>query len=363
MARAAARSRPLLGVTVIGNQHLQGSTGGLARALAAAGAAPKDIWFQGKVYSDMHNVISELIRDGFNMSKGGMIDLTHPDYDQAWIWRYLNVKPETLAVSSYHPQSLLQKIPVFPIPGGRYLVYDDGGQLLRYLNDHVPNAERLFVGVEQTRKGANELRKIQLKFPVINVAESWGKLTYESPMIGRAVGNSFVETLDRVRAQGIDPGRSVVLRGYGAVGEAVARDLRRRGYAVAVHDTSPAALDRARRAGFAIEPSLEAALAQAHILVSGTGTEEFQPAHYELLPDGAIVMNAASGNSELPATKQLLNDPERRLAEGSSFRHVSRFRGVTFDLGPGYPPPLQDQILRTPGGKEILRVKGGYVVS
>src|SRR5690606_28501334 len=92
--------------------------------------------------------------------------------------------------------------------------------------------------------------------------------------------------------------------GYGAVGKATADALRRRGYQVAVHDTDPAALARAQADGCVITDGDEAtrrraALQDAHLLVSATGRTTIEPKEFaDFLPDGAILVNAASGTHE-----------------------------------------------------------------
>lgn len=165
----------------------------------------------------------------------------------------------------------------------------------------------LAIGVEHTDRGMQQLDQMEaqgqaLALPVVDMARSMAKKTFESPAIGESVvfhAEVFLRELDVQPRQ-----KRAAVIGYGAVGKATADALRRRGYEVAVHDTDPAALARAAGDGCVVTDGDDAtrrraALQNAHVLVSATGRTTIEPKEFaDLLPDGAILVNAASGTHE-----------------------------------------------------------------
>src|SRR5262249_31765456 len=150
------------------------------------------------------------------------------------------------------------------------------------------------------------LEGLTLRFPVINVAESWAKLTYEAPLIGRSVGQAIEEKLAKLEEQGLRPGREVVFFGYGTVAQATAAYLQQRGARPAAYNP---ALD-AELAGRGRELKLAAgkrgvrvlsraeALRSGRIVVGASGETSIDAHDLDALPDGALLFNAASGVDE-----------------------------------------------------------------
>ncbi len=345
LVAARAPRRPLEGFRVIGVQHLLGSTGGLARALAASGIAPEAISFMGKGYSQHPAVVDELTAEGFRISSVPFMNLSDG--------RAAMITDPMLEGYLAHELSLAG-------PDAKFLVIDDGGRLIKLIHERHPELASRCVGVEQTRKGIFELERVALKMPVINVAESWAKLKLESPMIGRSVAISIDRKVGALAAAGADPGRDVVLLGYGAVGREVAATLRARGYRVSVFDPKPDAQARAARDGLRRHATLDAALAEGHLVVSATGTTTIGPHNVDRLPDGAVLINTASGDSEI-APELMAYRSGSGTFHGSELR--GRFRGVDLALGHTTDPARMDELLRTPGGRDVLVVGGGNVIN
>src|SRR5262245_10954691 len=194
LVAARKGTAPLAGASVAGVQHLLGSTGGLVAGMVKTGVAPGDIALSGKAYSEHRKVKADLRRRGVHVHRAGDLDAL-----------------------VRHVIARLRR------GEGRVLVLDDGGQLIRRLHEKVPEdlLPRL-AAVEQTRRGIEEISGLPLGFPVINVAESWAKLRFETPLIGSSVVVALERELARLASAGVAPRGKILLVGYGAVGSAIA---------------------------------------------------------------------------------------------------------------------------------------------
>lgn len=152
------------------------------------------------------------------------------------------------------------------------------------------------------------------------------------------------------------------------MGAATAAALQRRGFHVRVFDTDPERMAQAEADGCAPGPR-EEVLAKASLLISCTGRTTMVPEDFErLLPDGAILVNAASGNHELGMDRIeggpgfLTDDPEERV-DDEGFRRSS-FRGLDVKLGDlAGDEQMFSRVLRGADGSERLALRSGYVVN
>jgi hypothetical protein len=145
--------------------------------------------------------------------------------------------------------------------------------------------------------------------------------------------------------------------------------------------------DEARRVaqeeGLTYEPSLDAALRTAHVVLSATGTETIGAREQELLPHGAILMNGASSATEItpdhipermsgieivgPQSSKLAQLRMKNTMDEAYDRQHREFLGRSFDIG-GTRPMIgkrhgHDQIIRLASGKELLLVNEGQVIN
>jgi S-adenosylhomocysteine hydrolase len=324
------RALPLAGVSIAGVQHLLGSTAGLVRGLLKTGVQPEDIALSGKIYSEHKAVKEDLRAHGVKVHGSARLD-------------------DLVA----HVLTRLRR------ERGRVIVLDDGGRLIRRLHDEVPaHFVHRIAAVEQTQRGIRELAGLRLRFPVINVAESWAKRRFESPMIGSSVVRALENELSRLEAAALAPKGKLLLLGYGAVGRAVAGALRRRGlpgdgYRIEVFDPSRRARARARRDGVRASSDLADALADAVIVVNAKGdVGRIRIGRGSAAPNGCIFVNAASGSQEF----EFLD----AVGEASARR---RFLGKRLSQGSDLDPIRRDEIVRTRDGREYLLVARGNVVN
>lgn len=249
----------------------------------------------------------------------------------------------------------------------RFLLLDDGGKLVLALHEYFPEFAHLCVGVEQTDRGIQILEKIELRCPVINMARSEAKKRFESPAIGEIVIHSALAQLLQANPSLQLQEKQATVIGYGAVGRASADALRRRGFLVRVFDIDPAKMKQAEDDGCEAVPRDEA-LKQAHLLVSATGRTTIELSEYEALPDGAVLVNAASGNHELgtnkPTTLGFFSPFDPTLRINKNGLAWQQFRGQMIFLGDHYADDdMMHQVVVTPSGKRQLLLRSGNVVN
>ncbi len=354
LAHRAEKTKPLAGYRVIGVQHLLGDTEKLVDALQMAGVEYKDMTMTGKVYSTHLLVGASLRQKGVRvpplLSSNGTGGL-RPEDVKAHLLK--SVRADLEAVRND--------------PGAKLLLIDDGGVLIRLVHEEYPDLVGRVRAVEQTTRGIVELEGMKLKFPVVNVARSDAKLTYETPSIGRAVGRVMATRLRLVTGQvGLKP-KELLLVGYGAVNthtaKYLAEDGRKAGYKVKIYDKSPEARARAKADGFEVYETLEEGLPNAEVLLSATGRTGLSLEQAHLLPDNAIVASAGSLTHEID--RRLLSQhesPDLHQPMKEDAHYEDRFAGKKVRLA-GRNAELLDRVALMPSGKRLMVLGGGYPIN
>lgn len=346
-----ARPDEFRGFAGLGLQHLFLSTAGLFESLGRVGLELGRTTALGKVYSTNHLAAAYLEHRGVRIDPTSYGTAGGP------------YEAEMKTAIRRRLRDLIEALPTPPEPNPtpQVLLLDDGGEAIVTLHEEFPEYAPYFVCVEQTRRGAKALEGVELRCPVANVAESWAKLTHESPMIGHSVVLEVGRKLDELEGYGVDTGKDALVVGFGSVGAEVARSLAERGMTVRVHDPDPDKRAAATQAGFEAFVDLTDVLPQARVLVSCAGRRTLSDQDYDLLPDGAMLVNAASNQDELggrelgmQATPQHI-DPRGRVWK--------KLGGVPFCAGLGVAEAHRDQVVRRPSGKRLLKVHDGYVVN
>ena len=275
MVADLGRRKPLRGHNVLWVSHLLATSVPLARALRSAGTLAKSAIVVGTPYGTNPAVRKTLAEDGFDVR---VPRLSVTDYQR---------KVER-AVDDMVKLHRRNHKPV--------VVLDDGGLVTKILHSNPRYRDVLgaFKIVEQTTRGITLAEQQQLKVPVINVARSVAKKA-EGRFIGAAVSAKVLQglgrlgrTLDRV---------PVTVMGYGVVGRAVARELRKAGALVTVVEPSTARARAARKARFTVAAK-EQALAGAKVVIGATGKQSLSLADLRRLPANAVVASASSKQVE-----------------------------------------------------------------
>ncbi len=357
VARMVVKPNELKGMRLMGLQHLFASSASLFQELNKAGVQYGDMRFLGKIYSTNYRVAAEL------EAKGAVVDGASRRLVQHG--KFADTMGESI---EWQLKQMIETLPRPPEanPKPCCMIIDDGAEAILMLHKKWPEYAGYFACVEQTRRGSRIVHELadkgELKCAVANVAESWAKLEKESPMIGRSVVLEIGRKLDRLHASGADLGKDAVVIGYGAVGKEVAESLMARGYTVHIYDRDQSRLQDLP-AGMVAHKDLGDALPFGELLVSCVGARTLQHTDHELLPDGAILVNAASADDELgpeallPFSKggQTIRDEQGRLWQP--------FRDKAVCVGLGEAEAHSDTVIRHPSGKEFLVVNNGYVVN
>jgi S-adenosylhomocysteine hydrolase len=275
---------------LFGLQHLLGSTASLIDSLTKDQIEASDVFLLGKPYSTNKQVMRRLSVDRgywvYPFSTMQPIDQANDDVMDRRIEAALSVC-----------QKWMQQIPEDET--SRVLLIDDGGRAIRLL--HTPQYEDIahrFTCVEQTRCGIRTIEDLELRVPVINVAESWVKLEHESPLIAESVKNELSKKLTAMEAAGIDTGDTALIIGYGAIGRTVSSELKRQGRQVAVYDHEESRLELANSDDYQIYRNLHKALGRGGLIVGCTGKPVLDCKDYNFIPNGSILVSTSSSDVE-----------------------------------------------------------------
>jgi adenosylhomocysteinase len=154
-----------------------------------------------------------------------------------------------------------------------HLLIDDGSRLIRALALRPQAASELIGAAEETTSGLRALRALDDSpgFPIVAVNDAGSKLHFDN---AHGTGQSCLMTILDL----VDPeengwplvDKTVVVAGFGPVGEGFARHARALGAQVAIADPDPVALLRARFAGYRTGDLLGLA-GQSELIVSASG--------------------------------------------------------------------------------------------
>jgi adenosylhomocysteinase len=181
------------------------------------------------------------------------------------------------------------------------LIIDDGGVLHFAYASY--GGQTCFGGTDETTTGTTRLRALdlagKLRYPVIPVNEASTKHIFDNKY---GTGQSSVDGL--IRATGLlVAGKTVVVAGYGWVGQGVAMRLRGMGAKIIVTEVNPVKALEAHLVGFTVLPMKEAVVI-ADIVLTCTGQINVLSAPYfGLLKDGAIIGNLGHFGVEIDVKK------------------------------------------------------------
>jgi S-adenosylhomocysteine hydrolase len=188
-----------------------------------------------------------------------------------------------------------------------------------------------FTCVEQTRAGIRAVKKLDLRVPVINVAESEVKLKHESPMIGESVKNELIKRLWTLKSQRIYVGKRALIIGYGAIGQCTAFELNSCGYEITVYDSNASHRHKAIQDGFRCEDDKHSALSSADLVVGCTGTSVLDKCEHRFIADGAILVSTSSSDVEFKGW-QIRRSPNTVRISNESIKYAHPESRPCFNL-------------------------------
>lgn len=340
---------------LVGLQHLFGSTVPLIEGLARNRLEPDGVFLLGKPYSTNHATVWALRSNcGYYVHPGS--------------YRY-DGTGEYHTEADNHIEDVLHRASLWlhgRADNARAILIDDGGRAIRMLHhQRYRRVASRFVCVEQTRRGVCELADVDLKLPVVNVAESDAKLVHESPMIAWSVRKELMTSLAAVEAAGVPIRKRALIVGYGYIGAAIADALRKAEWEIAATDTDAEKLNRARDCGLPVEEDLKRALPAYGVIIGCTGTTVLRPEDYTLLADSTVLASASSSDLEFSGwelrSMATRFSHDHRFVDDYNLVH-ERFGSRLLYLGDTDHPCHFLYVVRI-AGRRVLLLNGGFPIN
>lgn len=161
------------------------------------------------------------------------------------------------------------------------------------------------LSVEDTTRGHERFIEYQdkLTYPVVSIARTQGK-KLEDKFIGKAITQSVTNICNEALLGDTLTKKTVLVLGYGGVGEATANELQNRAEKVFVYDKDSGIQSKALMQGY-LENSREDALKSADVVVGCSGYQSVALKDMSLLKENALLVSGSSRQVEFPY-KELL---------------------------------------------------------
>ncbi|KPV65015.1 MAG: S-adenosyl-L-homocysteine hydrolase [Candidatus Bathyarchaeota archaeon BA1] len=266
--RELEREKPLEGLTIGLCLHLEAKTAVLARTLAAGGARV-------------------VITSCNPQTSQDDVAAAATDFAHVYAWR-----GET---ASEYVENLRRVLGHNPD-----ILIDDGADLICMLHEERRDLlGRVIGGCEETTTGVIRLRNMEregkLAFPVIAVNDAQMKY-----LIDNRYGTGESSLFGILNATNLTmAGKTVVVAGYGWVGQGVAKRARGMGARVILTEVDPIKAFEAHMEGFHVMRMADA-IKEAEIVITATGMRDVvRKEHLEVAKDGCILCNAGHFNVEI----------------------------------------------------------------
>lgn len=286
---------------VLAVQHLYSQTVAMIDAMHRRGLEYTATTVIGKAYSTNYEAARALVDRGVRVPLDTLEqDATrrHEEVMSAAIEKQLSLYLQAIEEGRAKP---------------RLLVLDEGGKAIELIHHKFPSLLDRVVAVEQTTKGAIRIQQLaQLGCPIVDVARSDLKLVNEPELVALSIYKAVRWRLAHLAQRGLVgnplklwmPGGDlpISILGGGAVGRAVAwRYYKQWKAPVRLFDLETIDPDSLPPSATVITDRSDF-LRAAQILISCTGSANaLEVGDYKLLPDRAVLFNAASSNDELSA--------------------------------------------------------------
>ncbi len=312
------RNLPLLGATtqyfdkidlhttlIICVQHLYSTTYTMFLELFKKGLKPQHLYVIGKCYSTDPLVYQQLKNDGVKVSPASIIFDSHKDYDNEF---QLSLETFFDEVQTKVRFQDFEKI----------IILDDGAHLIPIANNKISKSHNV-IGIEQTSAGYNRLKKCDIFFPIVNVARSWIKAKYESPIII----DLALKKLKQKIAHLSTPPKTTLIMGYGTLGACAHRALED-DYDIYHYDSCP---EKSM-----ISPNrLKHDLNKFDLIIGATGETSVSKDFYPYLKKAVVLSSISSSDREFDAVN--LRRRQKQVFNCHTDLHIN---GITL-LNCGFP--------------------------
>ncbi len=286
-----SQKKPLKNFLFIGIQHIQKSIVPLIHAVIDYGVVPNDTYLIGKAYSLNCEVFSYIQKMGCTVLTNNLMLNPAKSYE----------KEIEKSINSLFKE-IIQKLQDNSDLSA--LIVDEGGKAITLLHKKYTEYCNRFYCVEQTTRGINEISKLNLLCPVINVARSTAKTEIEGPLIAKSMADGLEFRLSEWESVFKLNNKHVLIIGYGVVGRNLAADLFKRGFSVSIYENDPKVLDSIFDTYLIIEKSLIDAFRNTSIVIGCTGGKtKILKRHFEVMSDNTLIVNGASSDLEFESWK------------------------------------------------------------
>lgn len=258
------------------------------RMLASRDFTGRTILFWSHVVSDSMLIVPPLLKAGAHVRIGACNPESTDDRVAAWL---TGMGAEVFAKSAMSEAEYQENLRELAAGPGD-VVCDMGGELTEA---KARIGAKLMGGLEATTSGIHRLRGVDLPFPVFN----WNDIALKDRLHNRFhVGDSTWPVFTEITDMGLF-GRSVLVVGFGPVGQGVAERARAMGAIVSIVDPNP--LRRLEAQHFGCQPvGLEEGLKRCSVIVTATGRNGIIGAEeLSKIRADAIIFNVGHGNREI----------------------------------------------------------------
>lgn len=198
-------------VYILACQHILEPQAKMFELISDFSIPKENIFIFGKIYSTSNEVLNELLRNNFKVSK--------PIFDSA---RSFDIEHRENCENEFGKFLSAIQDP------SKIIILDDGGELLKVVNDRFDSlpSGAVVIGIEQTSSGFRKLENVELHFPVFNVARSAVKLIKESPLIADLGCRRIADVINQYSV--LEP--RVLVVGLGPMGSNTLSILNAKGY-------------------------------------------------------------------------------------------------------------------------------------
>ena len=221
----------------------------------------------------------------------------HRDDIEAWL---RGLGAEVHALTDAALDDVLERLEAMsPEERGEVLVVEDGGYLVPRIHERFPSVSKSVIGaVEQTTAGRREADKLKeagtLAFPVLSVASSQLKGSFEPPYVADAV----IQNIRQLKSDRVLNGMAVAVVGYGAIGAQVAEKLRAVKAVVTVYDPESAKRLSAGSDGFTVTSTAGEAVEGKALVIGTTGLPSVTAQEMARMRHGVVLVSASSEQYE-----------------------------------------------------------------
>lgn len=261
---------------ILAAQHLVSTSHALFEAFFECGLERDSLSLIGKCYSTNPEIYHILREQGIDVCPSSISFDPMRSFDEQYKQNVREFFSRKIA------EGVFEK-------GKKIIILDDGGFLLEAANEYVTD-HQMIVGIEQTTSGYMKLKDQFLKFPIVNLARSFAKLEYESPIIAQLIKDSLVRHLSNLK---LKPKKPLII-GNGAIGQAIYSALASDYPKTKVFD-----VDVTRSHIFPDE--FAKILQESDLIIGCVGKTVVPQAQHHLLKKGAVLISASSSDREFDA--------------------------------------------------------------